>query len=121
MLKAELDKAKNLLHVVLSQHVTVEDTGHWREQLGQLLPGMQPAFKLLIDWTDVDSMDINCVPDIAWSMEAMDKAGVSKVVRILPDPHKDIGVNIMALFHYRRTIPMVTCDTMEEALRALAE
>jgi len=56
MLKAELDKEKNLVRVVLSQDVTVEETGYWREQLAELLPGMQPGFKLLVDWTTVDSI-----------------------------------------------------------------
>jgi hypothetical protein len=121
MLKAELDKAKNLLRIVWSQHVTAEDTARWREQLVQLLPGLQPAFKLLSDWTAVDLMDVNCLPDIAWCMETLEKAGVSKVVRILPDPRKDIGVNIIALFHSRRRIPRVICGTMEEALKALED
>jgi len=121
MLKAEFDKSKNLLHVVSSRRVTAEDTARWREQLGQLLPDIRPGFKLLADLSPMDSMDLDCMPDIAWSMEALDKAGISKVVRILPDPRKDIGLNIMSLFHMRRRVPLVTCDTMEEALRALAD
>ncbi len=82
---------------------------------------MQPGFKLLVDWTTVDSIALDCVPDIAWSMDALDAAGVSKVVRVVPDPRKDIGANIMSLFHFRRSVAFVTCDTMEEALEALAD
>jgi anti-anti-sigma regulatory factor len=95
MLNTELDKSKNLLHVVLSQHVTAEEIGRWREQVGELLPGLQPEFKILVDWSGVDSMDLDCVPEIDWCMEAVDQAGVSKIVRIVPDPRKDIGVNII--------------------------
>lgn len=120
MLKVEFDKSKNLLHVVLSQRVTVEDTGRWREQMGQLLPDLKPGFKLLADFSPMDSMDLDCVPDIDWSMEALDKAGISKVVRIMPDPSKDIGLNIMSHFHLRRSVSLVTCDNLEEALNALA-
>jgi hypothetical protein len=41
------------------------------------------------------------------------------VVRVIPDPHKDIGLNILSLFHYRRGVRIVTCETLEEAMRAL--
>lgn len=121
MLKADLDKSKNLLQVVATHRVTVEDTGRWRERLGQLLPDMRPGFRILVDFSPMDSMDLDCMPDIDWSMETLDKAGISKVVRILPDPSKDIGLNIMSHFHFRRSVSLVTCKSMEEALKALAD
>jgi hypothetical protein len=64
-------------------------------------------------------MDLACAPDIEFAMDLFDKAGIAKVVRIISDPAKDIGFSIMSLFHYRRRIPIITCETMEEALRAL--
>lgn len=121
MLKVEFDKSKNLLWVVLSERVTTKDTGRWREQLEQLLPGLKHGFKLLADFSPMDSMDFDCAPDIGRSMEALDKAGLSRVVRIMPDPRKDIGLNIISLFHSRRSVSVVTCATMEEALNALAD
>jgi len=45
--------------------------------------------------------------------------GVELVVRVIPDPHKDIGFNILSLFHYRRRVRIVTCPTLEEAMKAL--
>jgi hypothetical protein len=54
-------------------------------------------------------------------MDACDKAGISKIVRIIPCPRKDIGLKIMSCFHYRRSVSFVTCHTMEEALKALAD
>jgi hypothetical protein len=39
---------------------------------------------------------------------------------VIPDPRKDIGFNILSLFHYRHDIHIVTCETLEEAKRALA-
>jgi hypothetical protein len=43
------------------------------------------------------------------------------VVRVIPDPRKDIGLNMLSLFHYRRGIRIVTCMTLEEATKTLAE
>jgi hypothetical protein len=54
-------------------------------------------------------------------MDLLNKRSVSKVVRVIPDPQKDIGLNILSLFHYRRGLPIVTCETMDEAMAALAD
>ena len=121
MFQIETDKAKNLLHFIFSGHVTPEETRRWREQLCKFVVTMQPGFTLLTDMSALDVMDLECAPDIEWSMEALDEAGIARVVRIIPDPRKDIGFNIMSHFHYRRSVAFVTCDTMEEALKILAE
>lgn len=105
----------------MSQHVTAEETRHWHDQVGRLLADLRPGFKILVDWSSLDSMDLDCAPEIGLGMEALGRAGVSKVVRIVPDPRKDIGINIISLFHSPRGVSFVTCDTMEEALQALGD
>lgn len=120
MFQIETDKAKNRLHFVFSGHVTAEETRRWREQLCEFVVTLQPGFTLLTDMSALELMDLECVPDIEWSMGALDEAQIAKVVRIIPDPRKDIGLNIMSRFHYRARVRIVTCDTMEEALNALA-
>jgi len=40
-------------------------------------------------------------------------------VRVIPDSNKDIGLNILSLFHYRHQPQVVTCKNMAEAARAL--
>jgi hypothetical protein len=121
MFQAEFDKSKNLLKFAFSQHVTPGETNRWRQQLKELLRDVQPGFKLLSDLSGLESMDSACAADIQFGMEMLDKAGIAKVVRIITDPHQDIGFSIMSLFHYRRHFPIVTCETLEEALRALAD
>lgn len=121
MFQIDVDKPKNLLRFTFSQHVTPEESGRWREQLCKSVGGLQPGFKLLSDFSALDSMDFECAPDIEWAMEALDEAGIAKVVRIFPDPRKDIGFTIMSQFHYHRRVRIVTCDTMEEALKALED
>jgi hypothetical protein len=39
---------------------------------------------------------------------------------MIPDPTKDIGFNILTVFHYRRPPRTVVCETMAEAARVLA-
>jgi hypothetical protein len=38
------------------------------------------------------------------------------VVRVVPDPHKDIGLNILSQFHYGPKIKLVTFESLAEAL-----
>jgi hypothetical protein len=52
-------------------------------------------------------------------MDACNRAGVQKVVRIIPEPEKDIGFGIMSLFHYRRGVQIVTCESADEAAAIL--
>jgi hypothetical protein len=121
MFQVEVDKPTNLLKFAFSGRVTTDDTGRWRAQLGGLLEQLPTGFKLLSDFSGVESIDLACAPDIEFVMEMLDKAGVAKVVRIITHPRQDIGMSIMSLFHYRRRVVIVTCQTMEEALRALGD
>jgi hypothetical protein len=43
------------------------------------------------------------------------------VVRVIPDPARDIGLQIMSLFHYGHDVRIVTCATLDEAQRALQD
>jgi hypothetical protein len=52
-------------------------------------------------------------------MDLCNKKGVETVVRVIPDPRKDIGLNILSLFHYRRHVRIVTCATISEAMNVL--
>lgn len=121
MFQVSADKSKNLLNIVFAGHVPRTETQQWRERLSVLIGELRPGFKLLSDLSLLEVMDPDCAADIEHSMEVLDKAGIGKVVRIINDPRKDIGFSIMSLFHYRRRIPIVTCETMEEALQALAD
>jgi hypothetical protein len=64
-------------------------------------------------------MDLTCVPYIKRMMDVCNKKGVELVVRVIPDPQKDIGLNILSLFHYRRRVRIVTCQTLAEAKKVL--
>lgn len=48
-------------------------------------------------------------------MELLGRHGVSKVARVIPDPGRDIGFNILSIFHYSRSVKIHTCPTREEA------
>lgn len=119
MFQVEVDKSRNLLKIGYAQHVGPEDTKRVEEKVPPLLADVRPGFRLLTDLSALESMDLACVPYIKRMMDLCNQQGVEKVVRVIPDPHKDIGFNILSLFHYRRRVRIVTCATLEEALKAL--
>jgi len=90
------------------------------EEVTTLLADLPSGFHLLVDLGRLESMDTDCVVEIGKVMELFDKKGVGLIVRVIPDPAKDIGLNILSLFHYRREIQIVTCETLTEAKQALA-
>jgi len=119
MFQVGVDKPKNLLKITYAQHVGPEDTKRVEEQIPPLLAEVQPGFRLLTDLSGLESMDLTCVPYIKRMMDLCNKKGVEVIVRVIPDPQKDIGLSILSLFHYRRRVRIVTCATLGEALKAL--
>jgi hypothetical protein len=52
-------------------------------------------------------------------MDTLTEKGVTSVTRVMPDPHKDIGLNILSQFHYGLEIPIATFETLADALQSL--
>ena len=119
MFQVEFDASKDVLKFTYAQHVGPEDTKAVAEKTATLLPGLRPGFRLLTDLSGLESMDVACLTHIRRMMDLLNEKGVELVVRVIPDPHKDIGLNILSLFHYRRRVRIVTCETLEEAMRVL--
>src|SRR5215471_4164211 len=119
MFRVDVDPAKKLLTMTFAGNVGPEELEKANAKLPSLLEQLSPGFRLLSDLSQLESMDPACLTPIKSSMDLLNQRGVSLVVRIIPDPRQDIGLSILSLFHYRRGIRIVTCDTMEEATAAL--
>jgi anti-anti-sigma regulatory factor len=120
MFETEFDKDKNLLRITYSGHVTADEAKQGTDQLAGFLVETRTGFRLLSDLTSLETMDTACIPYIRSAMDLFNKRGVAMVVRVIPDPRKDIGFNILSLFHYRQDIQIATCETLEEAMKVLA-
>jgi hypothetical protein len=119
MFQVELDKSKNVLKLAYSRHVGPDETQACEERIKVLLPDLQPGFQLLSDLSGLEEMEIACVPYIRRIMELCKQSGVGRIMRVIPDPRKDIGLNILSLFHYPRDLPILTFATLAEATAAL--
>jgi hypothetical protein len=121
MFRAKLIKQLNLLHVRYTGRVGPADTETYAKHLPPLLAQLTPGFRLLTDMSALDEIQLECVPHIKAMMDLCNQRGVAMVVRVIPDPHKDVGMNILSPFHYRRDVHIVTCETIDEALALLGD
>jgi anti-anti-sigma regulatory factor len=76
---------------------------------------LQFGFRLLADLTELEAMDMACAPFIEKAMDLCNQKGASMVVRVIPDPRRDIGLQIMSIFHYRGDVQIFTCETLAQA------
>ena len=120
MIQFRFEKNGTLLAITFSGHVTREEAARYEGDITKEIATVQPGFPLLSDLSRLDSMDPECLPFISKVMDLLNEKGVSLVVRVIPDPHKDIGLNILSLFHYRHGMRIVTCSTLEEAREVLS-
>jgi anti-anti-sigma regulatory factor len=120
MYAVELDQSKRLLVISATQHVTAQQVKAVAERVHQLLQGVGPGFRVLVDFRWLDSMDSAAAPHVAKIMETLTAKGVASVARVMPDPHKDIGLNILSQFHYGPEIPITTYETLADALQSIA-
>ena len=122
MYLTEFDRSRRLVKISVAGDATAEEAKSGLERLRSLLKDVEPGFKLLADLSAVVSMPTSAAPYIGQVMESCADKGVALVVRLLPaDPRRDIGVAIISRFHYPPDIPIVTCATMEEAMRHLLD
>lgn len=120
MLLATANKSKQLLYLQYIQHVTVEELKKCRQEIEELLLDLGGGFRVIADLAHLDTMEANCAGEIGKIMELCEHKGMEMVVRIIPDPAKDIGFNILSVFHYHRRHRTVTCENLLEAAEILS-
>jgi hypothetical protein len=113
------DAALNRIEVRYQGRVAAADVQAASKMVADLLPLMRRDFTFLADLSGLESMELDCAPHITGIMDACNAAGIGTVVRIVPDPRKDIGLNILSIIHYRRGVHVLTFENLSEAERVL--
>jgi anti-anti-sigma regulatory factor len=120
MYAVELDQSKRLLMISAAQTVTAEEAKMAARRIREVLQDVAPGFHVLADFRWLESMDSAAARHIAEMMDALAEKGVASVTRVMPDPRKDIGFNILSQFHYGPEIKITTFDTLADALQSMA-
>ena len=121
MYAVELDQSKRLLVISATRRVTAEEVNAVAERVRELLQDVTPGFRVLVDFRWLESMDSGAAPHLAKIMETLTRKGVASVARVVTDPRKDIGLNILSQFHYGPEIQITTFETLADAVQTLVE
>lgn len=119
MILCTVDKSGRILTVSYSGHVGAEDMRRRLETVRELMGQLKPGFFLFADFTNLQSMEASCATDIGAIMELCSAKGMSTVVRVIPDPTKDIGFDIIAHFHHHPPVRTQTHLTLADAINGL--
>jgi anti-anti-sigma regulatory factor len=116
----ESDAEDGLLVIRYRGRVAAEDVACCAEEVADALATVSPGFRLLVDLTGLESMDVACAPHLEKIMQLCNAKGVSVVARVVPDKRRDIGLQIMSCFHYGPDVRIFTCNNLDEATAILA-
>jgi hypothetical protein len=119
MYSVEADKSKRLVVISAAGRVTKEEAKQAAQRMCDIVRDFAPGFRLLADFQWLKSMDIAAARHIAEIMDVLAEKQVASVTRVMPDPHKDIGLNILSQFHYAPEIKITTFETLADALQSL--
>jgi anti-anti-sigma regulatory factor len=118
---SEADQSQNLLLIRYSGRVSPDEARRCLEEVPGTLANLPARFRLLVDLTDLESMDVSCASYLEKIMDLCNAQGVSTVVRVIPDPKRDIGLQIMSYFHYDADVEIAACESLSEALQILTK
>lgn len=121
MYSVEADKSKRLIVISAIGHVTTGEVKEAAQKVREIVKDTAPGFRVLSDFRWLDSMQASASKHVAEIMDAVAAKKVGLVARVIPDPRKDIGLNILSHFHYGPEIQTATFETLADALQSLAE
>ena len=115
----DIDRSRNLLLIRYRGSVDQRDIEGCPAAVRRALSKLSRGFQLLADFTQLQDMEMSCAPAVAEIMDLCNEASVATVVRVIPEPRQDIGLQIMSLFHYGDNVEIATCTTTDEAVKIL--
>jgi hypothetical protein len=102
-----------------NHRVGAEDVRRCLGTVRDLMEQLKPGFFLLTDLTNLESMEASCAPDLGAIMELCSAKGMTTVVRVIPDPNKDIGFDLISHFHLHPPVKTQTHGSLADAILSL--
>jgi hypothetical protein len=121
MYSVESDRSKRLLVISAAGQVTKNEVETVALRVREIIKEVTPGFRVLTDFRWLERMDPAAAVPLTEIMDALAAKDVAAVVRVVPDPRKDIGLNILSQFHYGPQIKLATFESLAEALSALID
>ena len=91
MYSVEADKSKPLVVISAVGQVTRKEAKQAAQRTRDILKDFAPGFRVLTDFRWLQSMDTAAARHVAEIMDTLTEKQVASVIRVMPDPHKDIA------------------------------
>jgi hypothetical protein len=121
MFSIETSDSERLIKLSWLGHVDLDEMRRCAEEIRVKTSKMQPGFRVLVDMTELESMDYAGSPYIGSIMDLCVAKQVEHVVRVIPNPRKDIGMNIMSYLRYGSKVRVTICENLADAMQQLAQ
>jgi hypothetical protein len=119
MVSCSADDSGRILTVSYSHHVTAKHVENCRRRIRDDMQHLRPGFALLSDLTHLKTMDADCAESLGAMIELCSSREMNLSVWVIPDPSKDIGLNLISLFHCWRPVRTHTRTNLAEAVKCL--
>ncbi len=121
MIKVNYDPEYNTIIIEFEGKIDAAQGEQYLPDIQKVLSKVKKGFNLLVDLSSVQTVDPKIQGVIKKVMDLLNAQGVTKILRVIPDPAHDIGLNIMSLFHYSEEVKVLTLRSREEAQERLGE
>ena len=119
MIQITYDRRHNAVVIEFSGKIDAEQGEQYLPKIPKVIPKHGRGFALLVDLSSVESMDPKVQDTITKAMDLFNAAGVTRVIRVNPDPDRGIGFNILSIFHYAKNVKILTLPSRAEAMKRL--
>ena len=114
-----VEPERQLLVIRYRGYVRAPAVARCAQEVRNALTNLNAGFRVLVDLTELERMEIDCAAELKSIMRLCRERGVKSVVRVIPDPSKDIGFTILTRFHYPTKPRAIVCETLLEAAQHL--
>jgi anti-anti-sigma regulatory factor len=110
-----VEPERQLLVIRYRGYVRAPAVARCAQEVRSALVNLNAGFRVLVDLSELERMETDCATEVKNIMRLCRERGVKTVVRVIPDPQRDIGLGILSYFHYGPEVQITTCRILQEA------
>ena len=119
MVSCSADQSGQYLTISYCRHVTAKCVEDCRREIRDNMKHLRPGYALLCDLTHMETMDPDSAQCVGALIELCSAREMGVAVWVIPDPSKDIGLNLISRFHLWQPVRMHTRANLAEAVKCL--
>ena len=115
MYTISVDENENIISIKIEGGFNLEQADKAQNEIALILQKVKRGFTVLTDMSLLHEMSPESFKSISKTMDMFNAYGIARAIRVMPDISKDIGFNIMDMFHYSPDVKIRTFECMDKA------